>query len=81
MDRLAAPSPFSFEGNISEKWKAWKNGFDFYMCATESDQKSDNVKSSILSTCIGERGREIYETFDFENAEDRLKLAPILEKF
>ncbi len=49
------------------------------MCATESDQKSDNVKSSILSTCIGERGREIYETFDFENAENRLKLAPILE--
>ena len=74
MDRLAA-------GNPSEKWKTWKSGFDFYMCATESDQKSDKIKASILLTCIGEPGREIYETFDFANAADKLKLDPILQKF
>ena len=81
MDRLAAPSPFTSEGSLSEKWKTWKSGFDFYMCATESDQKSDKIKPSILLTCIGERGREIYETFDFANAADKLKLDPILQKF
>ena len=70
-----------FEGNLSEKWKTWKSGFDFYMCATVSDQKSDRIKASILLTCTGERGREIYETFDFANAADKLKLDPILQKF
>ena len=81
MDRLAAPSPFSFEGNLSEKWKTWKSGFDFYICATESDQKSDKIKAGILLKCIGKRRREIYETFDFVNAADKLKLDPILKKF
>ena len=48
--------------------ETWKSGFEFYMWATESDQKSDKIKASILLTCIGECGREIYETFDFANA-------------
>ena len=53
------------------------------MCATESDQKSYKIKAtcSILLTCIGERGREIYETFEFANAADKLKLDSILQKF
>ena len=80
-DRLAAPSPFTFEGKLSGKWKTWECGFDFYMCVTESNQNSDKIKASILLTCIGERGREIYETFDFANAADKLKLDPILQKF
>ena len=51
------------------------------MCAIEADSKSDKVKTSILLTCIGEKGREIYETFEFENAGDKLKLNPVLKKF
>ena len=23
MERLSAPAPFNFDGNISEKWKSW----------------------------------------------------------
>ena len=51
------------------------------MCATELNQKSDKIKASILLTCIGERRCEIYETFDFGNAADKVKLDPILQKF
>ena len=82
MDRLKAPKPFVFEsGNVAETWKAWRKSFEFFMVATEADGKSDKIKSSILLTCIGERGREIYETFDFQDAEDKLKLKPVLEMF
>ena len=51
------------------------------MCATESDQKSDKIKTSILLTCIGERRHEIYQTFDFNTDTDKLKLQPVLAKF
>ena len=34
----------------------------------------------IFLTCIGQKGREIYETFTFEPG-DEMKLAPVLHKF
>ena len=37
----------------------------FYLTATEKDGKADSIKTSILLACIGEKGREIYETFQF----------------
>jgi hypothetical protein len=77
---LSTPSPFAFEVNLAESWKQWQKALDFYLPATESDSKSDKVKTSILLTCIGEKGREIYDTFEFENAGDKLKLKPVLKK-
>ena len=50
------------------------------MTATKSDGEEENIKSSILLTCIGETGREIYKTFEF--AQDQaMVLQTILEKF
>ena len=63
MEGFNPPSPLIFEGNISEQWKRWKQELDFYLVATEKDSKGDKVKLSILLTCIGEQGREIYNTF------------------
>ena len=80
MERLSAPAPFNFDGKISEKWKSWKQDFEFYMCATESDQKSDKIKAPILLTCTGEQGREIYQTFELDTDTDKLKLQPVLAK-
>ena len=48
------------------------------MCATESDQKSDKIKTSILLTSTGEQGRGIYQTFEFAIGSDKLKLQPVL---
>lgn len=59
-DNLRPLPPFSFEGNLSYGWKAVLN---FFLTATESDAKSNKIKASILLTCIGLTGREIYETF------------------
>ena len=60
MDRFKPPQALNFDGALSENWKKWKQELDFYMTATESDEKSEKIKSSILLTCIGEKGREIY---------------------
>ena len=80
MEGFNPPSPLIFEGNISEQWIRWKQELDFYLVATEKDSKSDKVKSSILLTCIGDQGREIYNTFALNN-DDKLKFDLILKKF
>ena len=73
MERLKPPGPLSFEGNVGQTWKTWRKAVDVYLVATESDTKSDKIKTSILLTCIGERGREVYETFEFTTAGDSFK--------
>ena len=81
MESLKPPKPFAFDAsNMAEAWKSWKQAFDFYLVATESDGKSDKIKTSILLTCIGEQGRDIYQTFEFTGA-DNMKLEPVLSKF
>ena len=80
MDKLEPPQVFSFDGNLSHSWKLWLKHFDFYMAATEKDTKSDKIKSSIFLTCIGQKGKEMFETFTFEPG-DEMELASVLHKF
>ena len=81
MDKLEPPQHFLFEGNVSHTWKLWLKQFRFYLTATEKDNKDDKIKTSMLLTCIGQKGREIYETFTFDSADDEMKLEPVLSKF
>ena len=80
MDKLEPPPPFVFEGNLSHGWKTWSKHLDFFPTATESDEKPNKVKTSILLSCISPKDREIYETFHFDTVEDRLKFDTVLAK-
>ena len=81
MEGFTPPPQLSFEGNINENWKRWKQDLDLYLVATEKDKKPDKVKSSILLTCIGPKGREIYNTFIFEPKENCLVIQEIFKHF
>ena len=50
------------------------------MVATEKDTKGYKINNSIFLPCIGQKGREIYETYTFE-AGDETKLAHVRHKF
>ena len=80
MDKLEPQQSFSFEGNVSQGWKIWLQHFEFYLTATEKDRKNGEVKTSVLLTCVGQE-REIYETFNFDNSGDEMRLASVLQKF
>ena len=82
MDCLKAPKALNLDTscNHAELWKSWKNSFQIFLQATESSTKPDLVKSSILLHCIGKQGKEIYDTFEFDEG-DEMKLNLILEKF
>ena len=44
-------------------------------------EKNDKVNTSVLLTCIGQKGRENNETSGFDNPVDEMKLLPVLKKF
>ena len=60
MSKFSPPNALSFEGNIAENWTKFKKEFHFYMTATESNNKPEDVKTSRLLTCIGEKQKEIH---------------------
>ena len=70
MDKLEPPQAFSFDGNVSHSWKLWLKHFDFYLAKTEKDTKGEKIKTSIFLTYIGQKRREIYETFTFEHVDE-----------
>ena len=69
MDKLEPPQAFSFDDNVSHNWKFWV-----------INTKGDKRKASIFLTCVGQKGREIYETFTFEPRYE-MKLAPVFPNF
>ena len=81
MDKFNPPQSLNFnQENLAQVWRRWKSEFTFCMTATESDGKDNKIKASILLTCIGDKGREVYSTFTLAEA-DKLKLDKIIEKF
>jgi hypothetical protein len=67
--------------NISEAWRRWKREFDIFLVDTETDKKVDNINTSTLLTCIGQRSREVYHNFIFDSNEDSMKYKRVIEQF
>ena len=81
MDKLNPPQELNISGNISEHYKLWKQELMLYKTATKKAKKLDQVKSSILLTCIGPRGREVYNTFVFNDDSMKMNFNYILQQF
>ena len=81
MDKFNPPDPLIFDRNIREHWKRWKQELELYLVVTEKDRKENKVKSSILLSCIGPQGSEIYNTFTFSQAEENFDYNVIVQKF
>ncbi len=82
MECLKPPKALNLDSsqNLAETWKKWKASFKIFLQATESSQKNDLVKSSILLHCIGAQAKELYDTFDFPEGQEMVYNS-IIEKF
>lgn len=70
---------FSHEGNLSEKWKRWKQTMNLYLEVALND-RSEKEKCKAVLYVIGLEVREIYNTFRFGEGEvDKLEV--LLKKF
>ncbi|CAC5413785.1 unnamed protein product [Mytilus coruscus] len=69
MDQLKPPIALSIEGNVSENWRKWKQKFQFYLDATEFNEKAEKLQCSLLFHCIGEDAHAVenqtYERYKF----------------
>ncbi|XP_061193379.1 uncharacterized protein K02A2.6-like [Saccostrea echinata] len=81
MDKLNPPPILSLEGNLKENWRKFEQLFQIYLTASGMDDKEDKLKTNILLHLIGPDAVEIYNTFEFEDARNKLKLKPVLDKF
>ena len=69
----------SREGNLSERWKRWKETMNLYMnvCLKGATEKE---KCSAFLDVIGKDGRDIHNTFQY--VEDEInKITPLIQKF
>ena len=55
-----------WDGNLQENWRKFNQAFKFYLTSIGYDSKGAKVKTSLLLTCMGERGHEVYNTFKLE---------------
>ena len=75
------PNDLSLSGNVSENWKKFIRDFDIFVDAADLSGVTAKRKANIFLNIVGPAALEVYHTFQWENAEDRLKYKKIVEKF
>ena len=81
MDDFRPPPPLTFDDDLSTKWKTWKQMFQLYLTAKESDSKTDVVKISMLLTTMGHEGVARFNHFEWGDTEDKTKYNDVIKKF
>lgn len=81
MATLQPPPQLSLEGNLSENWKRFKQLFEIYLVASSTVEKTDRVQAMTFLRIVGPDAVEIYNTFDWQEEEEKENLRNIMEKF
>ena len=85
MNEVRGPGEMDFTSpqNLSETWRRWKRGMEYYLTATCTD-KTEAQKVAIFMCMIGKDGQEIKDTFEFETGENEQEVittAILFDKF
>ena len=81
MEQLHPPPALSLEGNLSENWRKWHQRYCLYEAACGLSDKGDNVRGSTFLHIIGQEALDVYNTFTWANAGDKVKVDIVSEKF
>ena len=80
-DYIKPPPPLSYEGNVAESWKEWRQLFELYLVATETDTKPDKTKITVLLTSLGaENDNRLRDKIVFDTQSEALKERLLREK-
>lgn len=63
------PQPMSFERNLSENFKKFRQNLEIYMVASGKDEKSAKIKVATILNLIGEDGVEVFDTLKLTEAQ------------
>lgn len=68
-------------GNVDGNWRSFKQQFELYLAALGLESKSDARKIALLLTVAGPQAIEVFNTFEFEQADDKQKYDKVIDKF
>ena len=77
------PSPLNLSDRLhqGENWKSFRREWKFYELAAGIHKKAQEVRVASLLNVISKEGMDMYETFQWGNSSDALKIDKVLEKF
>ncbi|KAL9963770.1 hypothetical protein ACROYT_G027310 [Oculina patagonica] len=77
------PSPLNLTDLLhqGENWKSFRREWKFYELAAGIHKKQEEVRVASLLNVIGKEGMDMYDTFQWANASNALKIDKILKKF
>lgn len=78
---FARPNRLSFEGNVAENWRRFKQNYEIYIVAAGHSRKTKKEKSCILLNLAGEDAVEKYNSFTFNEEEDKDDPEILKQKF
>ena len=81
MDWLSPPEVLSLDGNIAENWRRWKQRFDIFSLASGLSGKDAKVQAATFLHVAGPEALEVYNTFTWDEDNDKSKVDKISEKF
>ena len=82
MDKLTPPDPLDLDSsNVSDAWRKWRQCFKLFSLASGLSSKGEGIQATTLLHVVGLDALEVYNTFSWEDADDKIKVAKILEKF
>ena len=82
MERLTPPESLNLDGtNLADSWRQWRQRFELFSVATELTSKDAKIQSATLLHVIGPTALEVYNTFTWDNEDDKQKVETILAKF
>ena len=81
MEGFVKPSQISFEGNVAENWRRFKQKYEIFVVASGYEKKSNKEKCCMLLNLAGEQAIEVYNTFTYDEKEEQDDPAVLIEKF
>ena len=81
MDQFSKPSPLITKGNMPKNWKDFKQRSDIYLSAIGADDKPVKQQANMFLNVLGEEALEIYNGFEWDAADDKMKRNKIEAKF
>ena len=81
MEQFRLSDTLSFQGNLSEGWRRWKQQFEVNMVASGKDDKGDEVKAATFLHIAGPEALEVFNPLTFDSPGDERKLDKLVEKF
>jgi len=82
MEKLTPPEPLNLEGHsISDNWRRWKQRFEVFSLASGLTDKNAKVQAATFLHVASLEALEVYNTFSWENEDDKNKVDKIVEKF